>query len=279
MVLTSWCTVIQVCSSLPEPSLDNELQGHKVRILPYSTFRLNLSVTSPYNADFDGDEMNMHVPQTAEARAETREIMMVPRNIVSAQVCQGCREVTECITVQWLVEQPLRAGLSKAHIHIQKVEHLSCQPVLIRYISIVPKDHALCVCVRACICVPLCLPAPMHVGVQARLRASLSLAWSHICTLEPLQHGPQAKRVHAGQQASHWDCARHPVGLPPDDQAGQLHQEGLVHEHSDVAGRLGWPGAHACHPQARAFVDGQASRQPHHSQGERAPQGCLGQGP
>lgn len=62
------------------------VQGHKVRILPYSTFRLNLSVTSPYNADFDGDEMNMHVPQTAEARAETREIMMVPRNIVSAQV-------------------------------------------------------------------------------------------------------------------------------------------------------------------------------------------------
>ena len=64
----------------------HRLQGHKVRILPYSTFRLNLSVTSPYNADFDGDEMNMHVPQTAEARAETREIMMVPRNIVSAQV-------------------------------------------------------------------------------------------------------------------------------------------------------------------------------------------------
>ena len=38
-------------------------QGHRVRILPYSTFRLNLSVTSPYNADFDGDEMNMHLVQ------------------------------------------------------------------------------------------------------------------------------------------------------------------------------------------------------------------------
>ena len=62
------------------------VQGHKVRLLPYSTFRLNLSVTSPYNADFDGDEMNMHVPQNAETRAETREIMMVPRNIVSPQV-------------------------------------------------------------------------------------------------------------------------------------------------------------------------------------------------
>ena len=57
-----------------------------MRILPYSTFRLNLSVTSPYNADFDGDEMNMHVPQTPETRAETREIMAVPRNIVSPQV-------------------------------------------------------------------------------------------------------------------------------------------------------------------------------------------------
>ncbi len=34
-----------------------------MRILPYSTFRLNLSVTSPYNADFDGDEMNMHLAQ------------------------------------------------------------------------------------------------------------------------------------------------------------------------------------------------------------------------
>lgn len=57
-----------------------------MRILPWSTFRLNLSVTSPYNADFDGDEMNMHVPQSQETRAETTEIMMVPRNIVSPQV-------------------------------------------------------------------------------------------------------------------------------------------------------------------------------------------------
>lgn len=47
--------------------------------------RLNLSVTTPYNADFDGDEMNMHVAQSHETRAEMREIMMVPNNIVSPQ--------------------------------------------------------------------------------------------------------------------------------------------------------------------------------------------------
>jgi hypothetical protein len=53
-------------------------------ILAYAC-RLNLSVTTPYNADFDGDEMNMHVAQSHETRAEMRQIMMVPRNIVSPQ--------------------------------------------------------------------------------------------------------------------------------------------------------------------------------------------------
>lgn len=42
-------------------------------------------MTTPYNADFDGDEMNMHVAQTHETRAEMRELMMVPKNIVSPQ--------------------------------------------------------------------------------------------------------------------------------------------------------------------------------------------------
>jgi len=53
--------------------------------MPYSTFRLNLSVTSPYNADFDGDEMNLHVPQSEETRAEVNQLCMVPLNIVSPQ--------------------------------------------------------------------------------------------------------------------------------------------------------------------------------------------------
>ena len=68
------------------PSLHKmSMMAHRVRILPYSTFRLNLAVTPPYNADFDGDEMNMHVPQNYEARAELQELMRVGRNIVSPQ--------------------------------------------------------------------------------------------------------------------------------------------------------------------------------------------------
>jgi DNA-directed RNA polymerase II subunit RPB1 len=69
-----------------QPSLHKEsMMGHRVRVMPYSTFRLNLSVTSPYNADFDGDEMNLHVPQSEETRAEVKEICMVPLQIVSPQ--------------------------------------------------------------------------------------------------------------------------------------------------------------------------------------------------
>ena len=69
-----------------QPSLHKmSIMGHRVRIMPYSTFRMNISVTPPYNADFDGDEMNMHLPQSMETRAEVQELMMVPKMIVSPQ--------------------------------------------------------------------------------------------------------------------------------------------------------------------------------------------------
>lgn len=39
-----------------QPTLHRmSMMAHKVRILPYGTFRINLSVCMPYNADFDGD--------------------------------------------------------------------------------------------------------------------------------------------------------------------------------------------------------------------------------
>lgn len=69
-----------------QPSLHRgSMMGHRVVTLPGLTYRLNLAVTAPYNADFDGDEMNMHVPQSEEARAETRLLMGVPNQIVSPQ--------------------------------------------------------------------------------------------------------------------------------------------------------------------------------------------------
>jgi DNA-directed RNA polymerase II subunit RPB1 len=67
-----------------QPSLHKaSMEAHRVKVLPYSTFRLNVSATRPYNADFDGDEMNMHVPQSIPAATELRVLASVLRNIIS----------------------------------------------------------------------------------------------------------------------------------------------------------------------------------------------------
>ncbi len=67
-----------------QPSLHRmSMMGHTVRILSDRTFRFNLAVCTPYNADFDGDEMNLHVLQNEEARAEARIIMKVEEQMLS----------------------------------------------------------------------------------------------------------------------------------------------------------------------------------------------------
>ena len=67
-----------------QPSLHKaSMMAHRVRVLPYSTFRLNVSATRPYNADFDGDEMNMHVPQSIASATELRYLASLLRNIIS----------------------------------------------------------------------------------------------------------------------------------------------------------------------------------------------------
>ncbi|XP_055852491.1 DNA-directed RNA polymerase II subunit RPB1-like [Episyrphus balteatus] len=69
-----------------QPTLHKmSMMGHRVKVLPWSTFRMNLSCTSPYNADFDGDEMNLHVPQSIETRAEIDNIHVTPRQILTPQ--------------------------------------------------------------------------------------------------------------------------------------------------------------------------------------------------
>jgi DNA-directed RNA polymerase subunit A' len=67
-----------------QPSLHRmSMMSHKARIMPYKTLRLNLAVTIPYNADFDGDEMNLHIPQTEEAQVEAEMLMKVENHIRS----------------------------------------------------------------------------------------------------------------------------------------------------------------------------------------------------
>ncbi len=67
-----------------QPSLHRmSMMCHRVKVLPSKTFRLNPAVCVPYNADFDGDEMNLHIPQTEEARAEAEMLMQVHTQLIS----------------------------------------------------------------------------------------------------------------------------------------------------------------------------------------------------
>ncbi|HLC69233.1 MAG TPA: DNA-directed RNA polymerase subunit A', partial [Candidatus Bilamarchaeaceae archaeon] len=67
-----------------QPSLHRiSMMAHEVRVLPGRTFRLNPTTISPYNADFDGDEMNLHILQTEEAQSEARYLMQVNKQILS----------------------------------------------------------------------------------------------------------------------------------------------------------------------------------------------------
>ncbi|KAH7329505.1 hypothetical protein B0I35DRAFT_420341 [Stachybotrys elegans] len=67
-----------------QPSLHKlSIMSHLVKVRPWRTFRLNECVCGPYNADFDGDEMNLHVPQTEEARAEALFLMGIKHNLAT----------------------------------------------------------------------------------------------------------------------------------------------------------------------------------------------------
>lgn len=69
-----------------QPSLHmHGMQAHRVRLMPGHTFRISLVVAAPYNADFDGDEMNLHVPQSLAAAAECATLMGVTQNCVGPQ--------------------------------------------------------------------------------------------------------------------------------------------------------------------------------------------------
>ena len=67
-----------------QPSLHRmSMMAHEVRVMPNKTFRFNLCACPPYNADFDGDEMNLHVLQSEEAQAEAKILMRVQEHILS----------------------------------------------------------------------------------------------------------------------------------------------------------------------------------------------------
>ena len=78
------------------PSLHKfSLMAHFVRVMPYKTFRIHPAATVPYNADYDGDEMNIHSPQSEEARAEAKILLDVNQNLIS---CKNNTNLLGCLS-------------------------------------------------------------------------------------------------------------------------------------------------------------------------------------
>ena len=96
------------------PSLHSgSLMAHFVKVLPGRTFRLHPATVLPYNADYDGDEMNIHSPQTEEARAEAKVLLNVNKNLFSKKSNTnviGC--LSDSITGNYLLSLD---ELSKEH--------------------------------------------------------------------------------------------------------------------------------------------------------------------
>ena len=90
-----------------QPSLHRmSMMAHRVKVMDYSTFRLNVSVTTPYNADFDGDEMNMHVPQSIQTAIEIQNLASVTSQILSpAQNKPIIGFVQDCIIGSYMFTQ------------------------------------------------------------------------------------------------------------------------------------------------------------------------------
>lgn len=69
-----------------QPSLHKmSMMAHHAKIMPGLSFRLNPNDTTPYNADFDGDEMNLHLPQSVQTAEEISRLAMVSTQVVSPQ--------------------------------------------------------------------------------------------------------------------------------------------------------------------------------------------------
>ena len=99
-----------------QPSLHRmSMMCHRIRVLPYKTFRLNPAVCHPYNADFDGDEMNLHIPQTEESRAEAEVLMQVQTQMISPRYglsIIGC--VQDAISGNYILTKDLEMSREEA---------------------------------------------------------------------------------------------------------------------------------------------------------------------
>ena len=163
-----------------QPSLHRgSLMAHVARRGKSRTFAFSPTVTAPYNADFDGDEMNMHKLSTIDSRVEAQCLMGVAANMVSpATGKQWIRLAQDCLlsrymqgrgdepmpstlegihaeqvqTIEWIEKHGFSVGLDDFDFHVQKRGH-SDHGAVARTADVIvdslPRENSLVQMVRA----------------------------------------------------------------------------------------------------------------------------------
>ena len=118
-----------------QPSLHKmSIMAHRAKVMPSRTLRFNECVCQPYNADFDGDEMNLHLPQTLEAKAEALTLMGVQMNLITPKSGEPLVAATQdFLTAAFLLTQRdtflTREDFCQAVSHCTRgTEHIDIPP-------------------------------------------------------------------------------------------------------------------------------------------------------
>jgi DNA-directed RNA polymerase III subunit RPC1 len=90
-----------------QPSLHRlSIMAFRAKVLPWRTLRFNECVCTPFNADFDGDEMNLHLPQTEEAKSEALYLMGVKENLITPKSAEPLIAATQdFLTTSFIITQ------------------------------------------------------------------------------------------------------------------------------------------------------------------------------
>ena len=110
-----------------QPSLHKmSMMAHYAIVLDGLSFRLNPNVTPPYNADFDGDEMNLHLPQTSACVVELEQLCLMSRQIVTPNARPIIGLVQDALVgiYRFCNEQTRGIELGKYHLGVKQFMRL-----------------------------------------------------------------------------------------------------------------------------------------------------------
>lgn len=118
-----------------QPSLHRmSMMGHRVVVMPYNTFRSNPSVCPCFNSDYDGDEMNAHIPQSIVTMNELVELAAVPTQIISPRECKPIIAIVQDV--------PLGVyRLTKSHINMNQKLFFNLLSLNPRFTGIIPQPN------------------------------------------------------------------------------------------------------------------------------------------